>query len=340
MVLEVPVLDLVVDLATEASLRQGAARVLAAVRPSWPEQAVRWKVHTDGITNKLVGGWLEGRREDTVLVRVYGEGTERIIDREQEKANMARLAAVGAGGRLYAAFGNGIAYEFLEGEVLGQGRLWEDAVWRGVATAMATMHRLPLTEEEAAAPCLWPRVRRFVQECRPAAVPGFPAKEELLAEVDRLEEEVATGADTVVFCHNDALLANVVLQAEGRVRFIDLEYGGPNFAAFDIANHFVEFVGCEGRLDYEKWLPGRAWRLAWCGEYLAAREGRPAAMAEVEALQARVEAFMPAAHLLWAVWAVVQAANSSIAFDFADYALQRLREYRRCRGQAGLPARL
>ena len=62
----VPVLDLAVDLATEASRRQGAARVLAAVRPAWPQQAVRWKVHTDGITNKLVGGWVEGRREDTV----------------------------------------------------------------------------------------------------------------------------------------------------------------------------------------------------------------------------------------------------------------------------------
>ena len=31
---------------------------------------------------------MEGRGEDTVLVRVYDEGTERMIDREQEKANM------------------------------------------------------------------------------------------------------------------------------------------------------------------------------------------------------------------------------------------------------------
>ena len=136
------------------------------------------------------------------------------------------------------------------------------------------------------------------------------------------------------------LLANIVLQADGRVRFIDLEYGAANFAAFDIANHFVEFVGCSGRLDYRRWLPGRAWRLGWCREYLAAREGRRVAEGEVEALQARVEAFVPAAHLLWAAWAAVQAANSSIAFDFPDYSLQRLQEYRRWRGAAGLPARL
>ena len=68
---------------------------------------------------------------------------------------------------------------------------------------------------------------------------------------------------------------------------------------------------------------------------------------EVEDLEARVELFMLPAHLLWAVWAVIQvnmshsdsavatdhiffqAENSTIDFDFADYALQRLSEFRR-----------
>ena len=62
----------------------------------------------------------------------------------------------------------------------------------------------------------------------------------------------------MVFCHNDVLLANVVI-LEDNVNFIDLEYG----AAYDIANHFVEFVGCEGELDYLKWLPGRDWQMDW-----------------------------------------------------------------------------
>ena len=60
----------------------------------------------------------------------------------------------------------------------------------------------------------------------------------------------------MVFCHNDALLANIVVKKKTEeVIFIDMEYGGPSYAAFDIANHFVEFVGCEGELDYDRWLP-------------------------------------------------------------------------------------
>ena len=169
-----------------------------------------------------------------------------------------------------------------------------------------------------------------------------------------------TDRDEVVFCHNDALLANVVIQEENVINFIDLEYGAPNFAAFDIANHLVEFVGCDGVLDYEKWLPGKSWRLNWVREYLTERSkqgmldntgdagcGNLVDEAKVEALQARVELFMLPAHLLWAVWAVIQvsscilvkceegeprhlqAENSTIDFDFADYALQRLAEFRR-----------
>ena len=36
----------------------------------------------------------------------------------------------------------------------------------------------------------------------------------------------------------------------------------------------------------------------------------------MEALQGQVEKYMLAAHLLWGVWAVIQAKNSTIEFDF------------------------
>ena len=47
---------------------------------------------------------------------------------------------------------------------------------------------------------------------------------------------------------------------------------------------------------------------------------------EVEVFYNMVQQFILCAHLLWAVWAVIQA---DIDFDFVDYALQRFREYNR-----------
>ena len=78
---------LTVDLSTGASLRSGAEEVLAKVRPQWVQKEVEWKQYTDGITNKLMGAWTKGKKEDTVLVRVYGQGTEKIIDRKAEMDN-------------------------------------------------------------------------------------------------------------------------------------------------------------------------------------------------------------------------------------------------------------
>ena len=84
-------------------MQEGYLEVLRHVRPGWRKEQIKTKVlnpspnyfptkcfatclkksaadvhvcrcsclqmFTDGLTNKLVGGWLEGAREDTVLVR-------------------------------------------------------------------------------------------------------------------------------------------------------------------------------------------------------------------------------------------------------------------------------
>lgn len=46
------------------------------------------KMFKDGITNKLIGVYLENLEESTILVRIYGENTEKIIDREAEIKNI------------------------------------------------------------------------------------------------------------------------------------------------------------------------------------------------------------------------------------------------------------
>ena len=69
----------------------------------------------------------------------------------------------------------------------------------------------------------------------------------------------------------------------------------------------------------------------WIEEYLAHRED--IMQEEVEVVYNMVQQFMLCAHLLWAVWAVIQA---DIDFDFVDYALQRFREYNRWKEVLGM----
>lgn len=74
---------------------------------------------------------------------------------------------------------------------------------------------------------------------------------ELQEELDFLESELSQLGSPIVFCHNDALLANVIYnKKENDVMFIDFEYAAFNYQAFDIGNHFNEFAGKENFVDF------------------------------------------------------------------------------------------
>lgn len=323
-------LDINIGVESEADLLDGAAKVLLKVRPSWEKTNISWRFFTDGITNKLVGGWLKGQKHDTVLVRVYGDGTEKFIDRQVEVSNMLKLQDIGCGARVYATFNNGLCYEYIDGDILAQDKLEDPLVYKEVARMMAKMHSIPLSQNESN-PCLWDRIENFIDisnpSCRDRLTVEFPSKDELRVELAELKRDLSESDCPIVFCHNDALLGNIVLRRdEGNlaVTFIDLEYGAANYGAFDIANHFCEFVSCEGKLDYDRWFPSREYQQAWIEEYL-----RAGGKGEVETLMMLVEKFVLASHLMWAVWAVIQTENSTIDFDFEDYAMQRISEFKR-----------
>ena len=155
------------------------------------------------------------------------------------------------------------------------------------------------------------------------------SKAEISAEIDELEKALSDSQSPIVFSHNDLLLGNLIFNRETqKVTFIDLEYGENNYREFDIANHLCEFVGIDDVLDYDKHYPSEEFQKEWLSRYLEVYEGRKEQDPErIHRMYVEVNKFALCAHLIWAIWAFVQAKNSSIEFDFMDYGLQRLKEY-------------
>ena len=116
--------DICINGETEESLKNGAAQIVSLVKPAWKNEDFQYKIFTDGISNKLIGVYVGNVKfpnmAEMVLVRVYGAKTELIIDRNAEVRNMTVLNQVGCGCELYAQFANGLAYEFLHGEMYTQ----------------------------------------------------------------------------------------------------------------------------------------------------------------------------------------------------------------------------
>lgn len=85
---------------------------------------------TDGITNKLLGCYVGTAMQDVVLVRIYGNKTELLIDRENEVKSFRVLHAHRCAPRLYCTFNNGLCYEFLQGAALEPEHIRSQSVFR------------------------------------------------------------------------------------------------------------------------------------------------------------------------------------------------------------------
>lgn len=152
--------------------------------------ADKFQLFTDGITNKLVGCYHRpavsatattptaatttaaaaqpfSSAADVVLIRVYGNKTELLIDRQTETRNIKMLQRHGFAPSLYAVFQNGLAYEFVPGCTLSTESVSSAAVWPLVARHMARMHRLAVRPTDVdsageAVPMLGTKMRQFM----------------------------------------------------------------------------------------------------------------------------------------------------------------------------------
>jgi ethanolamine kinase len=145
-----------------------------------------------------------------------------------------------------------------------------------------------------------------------------------------LEQDVIPKDAKVAFCHNDVLGANVLYS--DHVQLIDFEYGGINFVAFDIANHFNEYAGGtspgEDATPNYDWFPSREQQRYFLNVYLEAAHHGSVCQDELETLLRQVQAFVLANHLYWGLWAVNQAsAEGCEGFDYLLYAKHRMNRY-------------
>jgi len=259
-----------------------------------------------GITNLLYR--LEAGGESR-LVRIYGENTEVLIDREQDTATFAELAQRKFAPWLFGEFANGRVEQWLPMRALEPSEMGQRApvdFVRLIAIQLARMHGLDMPGERK--PTLWETIGKWEDMAAAVDFSDVPSKAERFAALDlpalRRELEwlrghlpspanghdlsllfglpaVAAAGDTgrnavrfacaAVFGHNDLLSGNVLVE-EGteHVQIVDYEYGAFQFRAFDFANHFCEYAGFDG--NFEKWYPSAERQVEFLDVYLGASD--------------------------------------------------------------------
>ncbi|KAL6459573.1 hypothetical protein MHYP_G00313320 [Metynnis hypsauchen] len=345
----VPKFNVTVD---EHDFRPGALRLIQQLRPSWKPEEVNMKSFTDGITNKLIGCYVGDALQEVVLVRIYGNKTELFVDRENEVKSFRVLQAHRCAPRLYCTFNNGLCYEFLEGMALEPEHIRSPSIFRLIARQLAKYHAIHAHNGWVPQSDLWLKMGKFF-----SLVPTHfedPDKNQRLSsevpsvaclreELVWLQQNLSKLDSPVVLCHNDLLCKNIIYRqaggsergstdanGPGNVKFIDYEYAGYNYQAYDIGNHFNEFAGLN-EVDYSLY-PERSLQLQWLRAYLEAykeykQQGTQVSNTEVEVLYVQVNRFALASHFFWGLWALIQAQYSTIDFDFLGYAVLRFNQY-------------
>jgi ethanolamine kinase len=315
--------------------------VANAIVPEWEHvHQAQVTVVGGGITNRLFALAAEGC--PPLLVRVYGDNTEVVIDRESENALFATLSQCAFAPTYHGRFVNGRVEGLLEGTRALEPHEMAEARFVGpIAQCTRQLHGIPLPSALKPEPQVWVTLRGWMDQARAVRFEGVDAERHAALDLERFDAALsvlegtfhasvlpaatslgARAAVRPVLAHNDLLSGNILVDPAGAVRFIDYEYGACAYAAFDVANHFCEYAGFDS--DFETHFPRAEARERFIRGYL------PDSMSpdDVRDFRRVVDFFVLPDHLWWGCWAVIQARYSPIDFDFLGYAQLRLQGFR------------
>ncbi len=123
-------------------------QLLRSIFPGWSnldsQDDLKITHLTGGITNMLLKCVYKPNTQQqmVVLVRAYGRGTDAIIDRDREFVSHLHLHSLKLAPPLYARFGNGIVYGFLEGRSITHYEMSDKNLMLNIAKRLGQWHSM------------------------------------------------------------------------------------------------------------------------------------------------------------------------------------------------------
>ncbi|RIA90801.1 kinase-like domain-containing protein [Glomus cerebriforme] len=317
---------------------------------------------------KLRDNQAKNKKPLKVVLRVYGNGVDQLCDRQKELNFLEMLSTVKIGPKLLGIFKNGRFEEHLESVTLKSNDLRDPPISRHIAQRMSQLHNIinifPPPQEEVK-PEVWVNIDKwFPLALKTVFSETFICTEEQKKELEEFNFELLKKEvedlkiklfidSPIVFAHNDTQYGNILRLTNGQLVVVDFEYAGYNYAAFDIANHFCEWMYDYRSSDPHKMnlsaYPNDDQQINFLQSYLDTEKyltsdptidnanfSSPPSLTHDNSLQklkSDVYAFTLASHVMWGLWGLVQSGQSQIDFDYLSYGLERLKHFRNLKNE-------
>ncbi|CAJ0824171.1 16749_t:CDS:2, partial [Entrophospora sp. SA101] len=202
-----------------------------------------------------------------IILRVYGKGVDKLLNREKELNFLKMLSKVNIGPQLLLIFNNGRFEQFFESVNLTKEEMKDEEISRKIAAYMFKLHNIvtifPPDNIENIVPEVWSNIDQWFQlawdiinsdssdSSNNVNIERFDL-ELLKKEIKELKSILQMVDSPIVFAHNDCQYGNILRLTDGsnQLAIIDLEYSGWNHRGFDIGNHL-----CEWTFDYHSTEP-------------------------------------------------------------------------------------
>ncbi len=271
--------------------------VIAAI-PAWAGREVVAEAIPAGLTNRNFRVTVDGT---PTFVRIPGADTGLLaVNRDNEIHNTRAAAAAGAGPAVlhHLLQWDAFVLEWIDGRTMSNAAFARPDEPQRIAAAARRLHAGPRFRDDFDMFRLAERYLRVVDE-RDIRIPdGY---RERVGRLPVIESALAVHPIPTVPCHND-LLAENYLDDGQRLWIVDYEYSGNNDPTFELGNTCQELG----------WDDGRIREL--CAAYFDEA---------TDALLARMRLQMIMSDVGWTLWAAIQAAISSIEYDFFGWAEER-----------------
>jgi len=308
-------------------LHDAAKDVLQRLLPEWSEfdkSDIKVSKISGGITNVLLKlSPPEGSDLAAVALRVFGDRTEDLIDRQRELRVLLQLNAAGFGAPVVGTFGNGRVETFIPYRPLTEDEMAQPKLSADIARRLAQLHAVNVEGQDEGE--VFGLTRQWLRDAKDLKFKTDEQKQRFqqfdLAEMDaevRSVEEACSGLQSPIVCsHNDLLCGNILvpvdeeaLDAAGlpqqAMQFIDFEYCSHMHRGFDWGNHFNEYAGLEA--DYSKY-PDKQQTAHFLHAYLTESTCTTPSEEDVDAAAVEAHAFALASHQFWGTWALYQVAD-------------------------------
>ena len=269
----------------------------------WPGREIRVSPIAAGLTNQNFRVDVDST---PYFVRLPGQSTDLLaVDRANELHNTRAASAAGVGPKVvdHDPASGALVLEWIDGRTMSNAAFAEPGTPARVAEALRRLHAGPRFLTDFNMFRLTEFYLRVVRE-RTIRIPdGYLDR---MPQVARIEAALRHDPLPTVPCHND-LLAENYLDDGSRLWIIDYEYSGNNDPTFELGNTAQE-LGFDAARQEELCA-------AYFGSERFAREG--------QALLSRMRLQMIMSDVGWTLWAAIQAAISSIDYDFWGWSEER-----------------